>query len=145
MSVRSYENRRARHDYEVLETLEAGISLQGTEVKSLRLSGADFTGSFARFEGNELYLYDLYIAPYEKGSFTNHEPRRKRKLLLHRRQLEQLKSKSERKGLTIVPLKLYFNERGLAKLLVGLARGRKIHEHRSEDKKKVIERALGDL
>jgi SsrA-binding protein len=138
----SFENRRARHEYEILETLEAGIALKGTEVKSLRASGADFTGAFARFQGNELLLENLYIAPYEKGSYTNHDPRRPRKLLLHKQELARLRGKVEQRGLTLVPLKIYFNERGWAKLLLGLARGRREYEKRREDKRRAIAREL---
>jgi len=136
------ENRRARRDYEIIETMEAGIALKGTEVKSLREGKVDFTGSFARFVGDELWLENLYIAPYEKGSFTNHDPRRRRKLLLHRQELNRLRGKLEQRGLTLVPLKIYFNERGYAKLLLGLAKGRKKYEKKEVDKKRAIEREL---
>lgn len=139
------ENRRARHDYEILETYEAGIALKGTEVKSLRAGKVDFTGSFARFEDGELYLENLYIAPYEKGSYANVDPRRKRKLLLHKHELRRLLGKVEQKGLTLVPLKIYFNERGYAKVLLGLARGKKAYEKRREDKKEAVRRALEEL
>lgn len=140
----SMENRRARHDYEVLETLEAGIVLRGTEVKSLRAAQVDFTGAFARFENYELWLEDLYVAPYEKGNLFNHDPRRKRKLLLHKTELVKLKAKLEQKGLTLVPLKLYFNERGKAKLLIGLARGKRDYQKKQDDKKQAVKRALAE-
>lgn len=140
----SMENRRARHDYEILETYEAGLSLQGTEVKSLRAGQVDFTGSFARFEGEELFLENLYISPYEKGSYTNHDPRRLRKLLLHRHELDKLRSRVEQKGLTLVPLKIYFNDRGYAKLLLGLARGKRAYQKKADDKKQAVQRALED-
>lgn len=138
------ENRRARHDYEILETYEAGLLLQGTEVKSLRAGQVDFTGSFARFEGDELFLENLYIAPYEKGSYTNHDPRRLRKLLLHRHELDKLRSRVEQKGLTLVPLKIYFNDRGYAKLMLGLARGKRAYQKKADDKKRAVQRALED-
>lgn len=140
----SMENRRARHDYEILETYEAGLSLQGTEVKSLRAGQVDFTGSFARFAGDELFLENLYIAPYEKGSYTNHDPRRLRRLLLHRHELDKLRSRVEQKGLTLVPLKIYFNDRGYAKLLLGLARGKRAYQKKADDKKQAVQRALED-
>ncbi|HEU4740738.1 MAG TPA: SsrA-binding protein SmpB [Meiothermus sp.] len=140
----SMENRRARHDYEILETYEAGLRLQGTEVKSLRAGQVDFTGSFARFEGGELFLENLYIAPYEKGSYTNHDPRRLRKLLLHRHELDKLRSRVEQKGLTLVPLKIYFNDRGYAKLLLGLGRGKRAYQKKADDKKQAVQRALED-
>jgi len=136
------ENRRARHDYEILETLEVGLALQGTEVKSIRGSQVDFTGTFARFQGSELFIDNLYIAPYEKGGYTNHEPRRLRKLLLHRRELNKLKAQVEQKGLTLVPLKIYFNERGKAKLLLALARGKRDYQKRADDKKRAVQREL---
>ncbi len=139
------ENRRARHDYEVLETYEAGIALKGTEVKSLREGKVDFTGSFARFRDGELFLENLYIAPYEKGSYMNVDPRRPRKLLLHRHELKRLLGKVEQKGLTLVPLKIYFNERGYAKVLLGLARGKKVYEKKAEDKRLAVRRALEEL
>ncbi len=105
----------------------------------------DFTGSFARFENGELYLENLYIAPYEKGSYTNVDPRRKRKLLLHRHELNKLRGKVEQKGLTLVPLKIYFNERGYAKVLLGLARGKRAYQKKEEDKKQALKRALEEL
>lgn len=136
------ENRRARHDYEILETLETGLALVGTEVKSLRAAQVDFTGTFARFQGNELFLEDLYIAPYEKGGYTNHDPRRRRKLLLHRRELVKLKAQVEQKGLTLVPLRIYFNDRGKAKLLLALAKGKRDYQKKADDKKRVVQREL---
>ncbi len=136
------ENRRARRDYEILDTYEAGIALRGTEVKALRAGQVDFTGAFARFQGDELWLENLYIAPYEKGSYTNHDPRRPRKLLLHRHELNKLRGRVEQRGLTLVPLKIYFNERGYAKLLLGLGRGRRAYEKKEVDKKRAIEREI---
>ncbi|WP_027882730.1 SsrA-binding protein SmpB [Meiothermus rufus] len=136
------ENRKARHDYEILETLEAGLVLRGTEVKSVRAGQVDFTGTFARFQDGELFLENLYIAPYEKGGYTNHDPRRPRKLLLHRHELSKLRGRVEQKGLTLVPLKLYFNERGKAKLLLALARGKRYHQKRADDKRRAIQREL---
>ncbi|WP_456447690.1 SsrA-binding protein SmpB [Oceanithermus sp.] len=136
------ENRKARHDYEILETYEAGIALKGTEVKSVRSGKVDFTGSFARFDNGELWLEDLYIAPYEKGSYSNHEPRRRRKLLLHRHELNKLRGRVEQKGLTLVPLKIYFNERGYAKVLLALARGKRDFQKKQDDKKRAVEREL---
>ncbi|RIH90481.1 SsrA-binding protein [Calidithermus terrae] len=136
------ENRRARHDYEILETYEAGLVLRGTEVKSIRASQVDFTGAFARFENGELFLENLYVAPYEKGGYTNHDPRRLRKLLLHKGELAKLRARVEQKGLTLVPLKIFFNERGLAKLLLGLGRGKKAFQKKDDDKRRAVEREL---
>ena len=136
------ENRRARHQYEILETYEAGLALKGTEVKSVRQGKVDFTGSYAHFDGGELWLEDLYIAPYEKGSYSNHDPRRRRKLLLHKHELAKLRGKVEQKGMTLVPLKIYFNDRGYAKVLLGLARGKKDYQKKEDDKKRAVEREM---
>ncbi len=136
------ENRKARHNYEILETYEAGIALRGTEVKSVRQGKVDFTGSYARFEDGELWLEDLYIAPYEKGSYTNHDPRRRRKLLLHRHELNKLRGRVEQRGLTLVPLKIYFNDRGYAKVLLALARGKRDYQKKEDDKKRTLEREM---
>ena len=138
------ENRKARHDYEILETFEAGLVLRGTEVKSLRAGQVDFTGAFARFQASELWLFSLYIAPYEKGGYTNHDPRRQRKLLLHRAELNKLKARIEQKGLTLVPLKLYFSDGGLAKVLLGLGRGRRDYQKKQEDRKRATARAVSE-
>lgn len=116
-------NKRARRDYEILESIEAGLVLQGTEVKSLRTGRADLAGSFARIEGEEVWLYDCHIPPYKQGGYVNHEPKRPRKLLLHRSEIKRLIGKVAQKGVTIIPLKLYFKG-GYAKVLIGIARGR---------------------
>ena len=126
-------NKRARRDYEILETFEAGIVLQGTEVKSLRVGRADLTGSYARIEGNEVWLFDCHIPPYEQRGYANHEPKRTRKLLLHRAEIRRLIGKTSRSGLTLIPLKLYFSG-GYVKVLIALARGRK-----KGDKRRVID------
>lgn len=136
------ENRKARHDYEILETFEAGMVLQGTEVKSIRGAQVDFNGTFARFQNGELFLENLYIAPYEKGGYTNHDPRRLRKLLLHRSELRKLKARVEQKGLTLVPLKIYFTDKGKAKLLLALGRGKRDYQKRDDDKKRAVKREL---
>ena len=136
------ENRKARHEYEILETYEAGLVLKGTEVKSLRAGKVDFTGAYARFRDGELWLEDLYIAPYEKGSYSNHDPRRPRKLLLHSHELNKLRGRVEQKGLTLVPLKIYFNDRGYAKVLLALARGKRDYEKKQDDKKRAVEREM---
>jgi SsrA-binding protein len=136
------ENRRARHDYEILETYEAGLVLRGTEVKAIRAGQVDFTGAFARFENGELFVEGLYIAPYEKGSYTNHDPRRLRKLLLHKGELQKLRSRVEQRGLTLVPLRIYFNERGLAKMLIGLGHGKKAFQKKEDDKRRAVQREL---
>lgn len=137
-----WENRRARHDYEILETFEAGIVLKGSEVKALRSGQIDFTGSFARFEGGELWLENLYISPYEKATYDAPDPRRSRKLLMHRREINKLAATTAQKGLTLIPLKIYFNNHGQAKVLVGLARGRRDYQKKAEDKRKAVQREM---
>ena len=128
------ENRRARRDYGVEETFEAGIMLIGSEVKSLRGGKANIAESYASIEQGELWLINCDIPIYEAANRFNHEPRRKRKLLVRAREKAKLSQAVDRKGRTIVPLKLYFNEKGLAKLLIGLATGRKSHDKRDAEK-----------
>jgi SsrA-binding protein len=122
-------NRRARHEFEILENYEAGIVLAGTEVKSLRAGRLNFQDSFCRIENGEMWLYNMNITPYEQGNRYNVEPRRKRKLLLHGWQIEELRRETEQKDLTIVPLALFF-QRGFAKLEIALARGKKLYDKR---------------
>ena len=118
------QNRKARHDYKIDETFEAGLVLTGTEVKSLRLGRGNIQESYAVPEDGALYLINAYIPEYEGAKHFGHEPKRKRKLLLHRREFEKLNSEVARKGMTLIPLSLYFNDRGIAKLKLGLARGK---------------------
>ena len=138
-------NRRARHDFSILETHEAGLVLQGTEVKALRDSRADLKESYARIEGNEAWLLGLHISPYAQGNRANHDPLRPRKLLLHRGEINRLLGKIMEKGLTLVPLRLYFKE-GRAKVELGLARGRKMldkrHAIREREERREVARAL---
>ncbi len=122
-------NRRARFDYELEETYDAGLVLVGVEVKSLRAGRLHFQDSFCRIENNEVWLYNMTIQPYEHGNRWNVEPVRKRKLLLHNWQIKELKAEAEQKGLTIIPLSLYF-QRGFAKMEIALARGKKLHDKR---------------
>lgn len=128
------ENRRARFDYEVLETLEAGIMLTGTEVKSLRTGKAQIAESYVSPEGGELWLINATIPEYLQGNRFNHDEKRRRKLLVSKKELAKLARGVERSGNTIVPLKLYFNDRGVAKLLIGLAKGRKNFDKRNVQK-----------
>ena len=130
------ENRRARRDYAVEDTLEAGIMLVGSEVKSLRNGKANIAESYVGVEEGELWLINADIAMYEGANRFNHEPRRKRKLLVSKRELAKLAQAVERAGRTIVPLKLYFNEQGRAKLLIGVATGRKAPDKRNVEKKR---------
>jgi len=124
------ENRRARFDYFIEDTVEAGLMLTGTEVKSLRNGRANIAESYAAVEGNEIILVNADIPPYNQANRFNHEPRRPRKLLLHRKQIDKLIGAVQREGRTIIPTKLYWNEKGMAKLEVGLAKGKKLHDKR---------------
>jgi SsrA-binding protein len=123
-------NKKALFNYEIVERLEAGITLVGSEVKSLRGAAADLSGSYARLLNQECWLIGATISPYEQAGDLNHEPLRKRKLLLHKSEMRKLKSKLDQKGFTLVPLKIYFNERGLAKVQLGLARGKRQYDKR---------------
>ena len=130
------ENRKARHEYIVEDTIEAGLMLTGTEVKSLRTGRANIQESYASPENGEMWLINAHIPEYEQGNRYNHEPRRKRKLLVHRREIDKLQGVVKREGMTLVPLKLYFDQRGRAKLLLGIARGKKAHDKREADKQR---------
>lgn len=130
------QNRKARHAYFIDASVEAGIVLTGTEVKSLRAGRGNIAESYARHQGGELYLYNSYVPEYGAGSYHNHEPRRPRKLLLHKREMARLIAATQEKGATLVPLSIYFNERGIAKLDLGVARGKKQHDKRETDKKR---------
>jgi SsrA-binding protein len=140
------ENRKARHRFEVLDTLECGVALVGSEVKSLRNGKLSLDEAYARVRGGEVWLVGADIAEYTQASVWNHEPKRPRKLLLHRRELEKFAAQAHEKGLTLVPLKMYFNDRGVAKVLLGLCRGRKMHDKREAlkraDARRQIERAV---
>ncbi len=124
------DNRKARHNFEFLDTLEAGLMLTGTEVKSLRNGKANIAESYATEEEGEIWLINSYIPEYLEGNRNNHNPRRRRKLLLHKKEMSKLIGGVQREGLTIVPSRLFFNERGIAKLQIALAKGRKAHDKR---------------
>ncbi len=130
------ENRKARHNFFVEETVEAGLALQGTEVKALREGRADIAESYATDEGGEFWLINSHIPEYRMGNRFNHEPRRRRKLLLHRREIDRLSGLIHRQGQTVIPLKLYFNAQGRAKILLGIARGKKQHDKRQDIKQR---------
>ena len=134
-------NRQATHHYEILETYEAGLVLRGTEVKSLRDGKANLKESFARIEGDEAWLLGCHINPYAQGNRANPDPLRKRKLLLHRAELNRLLGKTQERGLTLVPLRLYF-KRGRAKVELGLARGKKLHDKRQAIKEREARREM---
>ncbi len=130
------ENRKARFAYEVLDTVEVGLVLTGTEVKSLREGQANIQESYASSEGGEIWLINSYLPEYLQGNRFNHEPRRRRKLLLNKREMARLSQSVEREGMTMVPLKIYFNDRGRAKLLLAVARGKKLHDKRETEKQR---------
>jgi SsrA-binding protein len=135
-------NKRARHDYHILETWEAGVVLSGTEVKSLRQRKANLTDAYAIVRDGEVFLLNLHIAPYEQGNQFNHEPTRTRKLLLHKKEIRRLIGGVEREGLTLVPLELFFNPRGKAKVTLALAKGKKRHDKRADERRREDEREM---
>lgn len=139
------ENRKARFNFEVLDTLEAGLVLTGTEVKSLRGGHANIQESYASVEGGEIWLINSYLPEYLQANRFNHEPRRRRKLLVSKREMARLSQSIEREGMTLVPLKIYFNERGRAKLLLAVARGKKLHDKRETEKQRDWNREKGRL
>jgi len=124
-------NRKARFSYHIIDTWEAGLVLQGTEVKSLRDGKAGIVDSHARIIRNEIYLFHLHISPYTKGNVYNHEPTRPRKLLLHRREIRKIEAKVQEKGMTLIPLKIYFKN-GRAKVEIGLAKGKRLYDKRKD-------------
>jgi SsrA-binding protein len=135
------ENRRARFEYQILESLEAGLVLSGTEVKSIRAGGVSLSEAYARIRDGEAWLLGMHIPPYKQGSFSNAEPNRPRKLLLHKEEIARLQSRVGEKGLTIVPLRLYFT-RGMAKVQLGVARGKKLWDKRADAAKRDVEREI---
>ena len=141
-------NRRARHEFLIEDSMEAGIVLTGTEIKSIRAGKVNLADSFARIERGEAWLVGAHIAPWEGGNRENHEPKRDRKLLLHRGQIDQLLGKTKAKGLTLIPLKIYITSRGKAKLELGLGKGKQLHDRRREiqarDARREVERELAD-
>jgi SsrA-binding protein len=141
-------NRKARHEYSIEDTLEAGLALTGTEIKSIRDGKANLQDAYARIERGEAWLVGATIAPWAGGNRNNHEPRRDRKLLLHRVQIDQLMGRTRAKGLTLVPLRIYINDRGRAKLELGIARGKQLHDRRRDiaarDARRDMERQLAE-
>jgi SsrA-binding protein len=138
-------NRKARFNYQIGETFEAGIALTGTEVKSLRTGKATIAESYADARGGEIWLINSNISEYLQGGRFNHAPKRPRKLLLHKRQIDKLTGAIEREGMTLVPLKLYFNAKGRAKIELALAKGKKLHDKRETEKKRSWDRERGRL
>lgn len=139
------KNRKARYNYEFIDLYKAGLSLKGTEIKSIREGKVTMGEAFCVFKNGELFVRNMHIAPYTQGTYANHDPLRERKLLLHKRELEKLKDKAEEKGLTIVPVRLFLNDRGLAKLEIALAKGKKLHDKRDSIKDKDTKRELKEL
>ena len=135
-------NRKARFEYYILETFEAGLMLVGSEVKSLRRGEASIAESFIRIKGEEAWLQDAFIAPYEQSGKFNHEPKRLRKVLLHKREINRLMGKVKEKGLTVIPTKLYFNKRGLAKIEIALAKGKTMYDKRDQIRKRDQDRQV---
>ncbi|MDP7540383.1 MAG: SsrA-binding protein SmpB, partial [Alphaproteobacteria bacterium] len=139
------QNRKARHDYFIEDSLEAGLVLVGTEVKSMRAGRASLGDSYAEARDGEMFLLNANISRYPAANRQNHEPMRPRKLLLHRREIARLSGLVQRQGYTLVPLKLYFNDRGRAKVQIGIARGRKQHDKREREKERSWQREKGRL
>lgn len=135
------QNKKARHDYSILDTYEVGLVLTGTEVKSLRAGRASLVDGFATVDGGEVWLQHVHIPEYTQGTWTNHEPRRPRKLLLHKREIRRLIGAVERQGLTLVPLELYF-KRGVAKVAMALGKGKKLHDKRDAEKQRDADREI---
>jgi len=138
-------NRKAFRDFNILQTIECGIELRGSEVKSLRAGKVTMDDSFARVEEGEVILYNTHISPYEQASYLNVEADRQRKLLLHKKEIAKLEASLMQKGLTLVPLKAYFNDRGFVKVELGLARGKKLYDKRVDIKKRESQRAISRL
>lgn len=132
-------NRKAHRDYAVLESFECGIELKGSEVKSLRASKINLNDSFARVEGSEIILYNTHISPYAQASYLNVEAARPRRLLLHRNQIKKIAGRLTQKGLTLIPLKAYFNQRGFAKIELALCKGKKLYDKREDIKRRETE------
>lgn len=138
------QNRKASHDYAVLETFEAGIVLKGTEIKSIRQRKINLKDGFARVRDGELYLMNVHISPYEQGNIFNHDPLRTRKLLLHKKQIMKINNEMKNTGITLIPLKVYIKD-GFAKVLLGLAKGKKQYDKREDLKRKDMNREINRM
>lgn len=137
------KNKKAYFEYHILDKYVAGIELLGTEIKSIRAGKANLSDGFCTFVGNELFAFNIHISEYSMGSFYNHEPKRNRKLLLNKKELRKLQAKAQDKGITIVPLQIFFNERGFAKMEIALAQGKKLHDKRDAIKDRDAKVELG--
>lgn len=142
MTINSIQNRKARRDYEILETVECGLELRGGEVKSIRAGNMNLNDSFARIDEGQVTLYNAHISPYPQASYMNEDPVRARRVLLHKKQIIRLESQLAQKGLTLVPLKIYFNARGFAKLELAVGRGKKLYDKRDDIKQRETDRAM---
>ncbi len=138
--MKSIKNRKALHEYFVIQKYEAGIVLLGTEIKSIRAGKINFKDSYGKIDGTECWLFNLHISPWDKAAFFNHDPERKRKLLLHKSEIRRLKSKVEEQGMTLVPLEVFMNEAGLCKVIIALCKGKKFYDKRDSLHKKDLER-----
>ena len=138
-------NKKARHEFDVLDTYEAGLVLRGTEVKSLRAGRISLEEAWAKIEDGEAFLIGAHVDEYEHGNRENHQPARRRKLLLHRRQIKKLRSQATLRGLTLIPLDVYFNEKGIAKVTIAVCRGKKLHDKREAEKARSARREMRDL
>lgn len=137
-------NRKARFNYTILKEIECGIELKGTEIKSLRKGNANITDCYGKIKDNEVYLINMYIGKYEEGNIFNHEERRTRKLLLHKKEIQKLKKEIEQNSYTLVPLKVYLL-RGKAKILLGIAKGKKLYDKREAEKEKALKRNIKNM
>ncbi len=135
-------NKKAYNDYEIIDKYEAGIILQGSEVKSVRNGSFNLKDSYCRIKNGEMFLYNAYIAPYKPATYNNHEPERVRKLLLHKREIIKLNSKVKERGLTIIPLKVYLNKKGLVKIEIALAKGKREYEKKQKIKERTIKKEI---
>jgi SsrA-binding protein len=139
---KSILNRRARFEYAISQTYEAGLVLTGTEIKSIRTGKVSLEESFGVVKNDEVLLMEMQISPYAQGNINNHDPKRTRKLLLHKQQIAKIKSALQEKGLTLIPLKIYFTDKGIAKVEIGIAKGKKLYDKRETIKKRDTERDL---
>ena len=142
MKAVNIQNKRARFEYNILDKYVAGLQLSGTEIKSIRNSKVNLSDSFCSFKDNELYIIGMYIDEYEFGNYTNHSPKRERKLLLNRNELDKIRKKIVDSGLTVIPLRLFINDKGWAKIEIAIAKGKKLHDKRNTIKDRDIQRDI---
>ena len=138
--MKAIKNKRAFHEYEIIQKFEAGISLKGTEIKSIRSGMVNFKDSFVKIKDGECWLMNFHISPWEKASYFNHEAERPRRLLLHRHEIRRMKSKVEEQGMTLVPLDIYVNDKGFCKITLGIAKGKKTYDKRDALQQKDVQR-----